>query len=75
MQLFNAALVWYGDGPPYPISFLLAAKLAFIPSLIYGIYGIYNEWDVIRQSKKPPRKRPPRDWRSISNAITIAYQA
>ena len=61
MQLFNTALDWYGGNTPDPISFVFAAKAAFIPSLIYGIYGIYNEWDVIRQSKKPPRKRHPHD--------------
>lgn len=61
MQLFNAALTWYGNGPPYPISFWLSVKLAFPPSLVYGLYGIYKEWDVIHQSKMPPPKRHPHD--------------
>lgn len=61
MQSLNIALDWYGNNIPDPVSFWLAAKLAFPPSFFYGLYGVYYEWDVIRKSKQPPRKRHAHD--------------
>lgn len=62
IQVFNAILYWYiSEFNPHPISVWLSVKYTFFPAFFYGLSGIYSQWDSIRQSKQPPRKRHPHD--------------
>ena len=61
-QIFYVLLDWYNKSTgSRSISILLSLQYSIVPSVIYGFYGVYSEWNRRKQATQRPRRRHPHD--------------